>query len=111
MLKGFDVKMIYYDYHRLNTVEEFVLGARYTILYRLVEQSNIITITPPLIPQTDGMFNRDLLFRMKKGADHRLAMARTPSVDHDTSIYIHEKVISIGLCKKYFAPCTLHQAY
>lgn len=55
-------------YHRLNTVEEFVLGARYTILDRLVEQSDIITINTPLTPQTDGTFNRDLFFRMKKGA-------------------------------------------
>ena len=67
-LKAFDVKMIYYDYHRLSTVEEFALGARYANLDQLVEQSDIITINTPLTPETDGMFNRDLLFRMKKGA-------------------------------------------
>jgi formate dehydrogenase len=62
------VKIIYYDYHRLSTVEEFVLGVRYAMLDRLVEGCDIITINTPLTPQTDGMFNRDLLFRMKKGA-------------------------------------------
>ena len=67
-LKGFDVEMIYYDYHRLSTVEEFVLGARYSMLDRLVEECDVITINTPLTPQTDGLFNRELLFRMKKGA-------------------------------------------
>ncbi|AIF84253.1 D-isomer specific 2-hydroxyacid dehydrogenase family protein [Candidatus Nitrososphaera evergladensis SR1] len=67
-LKAFDVKMIYYDYYHLSTVEEHVLGTRYVILDQLVEQSDIITINAPLTPQTDGLFNRDLLFRMKKGA-------------------------------------------
>ncbi|MGA9151576.1 MAG: NAD-dependent formate dehydrogenase [Candidatus Nitrosopolaris sp.] len=66
-LKAFNVKMIYYDYHRLSTAEEFVFGACYATLERLVEQSDIITINTPLTPQTDNMFNRDLLFRMKKG--------------------------------------------
>jgi len=60
--------MIYYDYHRLSTVEEFALGARYANLDQLVEQSDIITINTPLTPETDGMFNRGLLFHMKKGA-------------------------------------------
>ena len=49
-------------------VEEFVLGVRYTPLEELIEKSDIITINTPLTPETDGMFNRDLLFRMKKGA-------------------------------------------
>lgn len=89
-LKPFDVKMIYYDYHRLNTVEEFVLGARYAILDRLVEQSDIITINTPLTPQTDGMFNRDLLFRMKKGA-YLINTARGRIVDTASLVQALEK--------------------
>ena len=34
----------------------------------LVEQSDVITINTPLTPETDGMFDRNLIFRMKKGA-------------------------------------------
>jgi len=89
-LKAFDVKMIYYDYHRLNTVEEFVLEARYTILDRLVEQSDIITINTPLTPQTDGMFNHDLLFRMKKGA-YLINTARGRIVDTLSLVQALEK--------------------
>lgn len=67
-LKAFDVMMLYYNIPRLSTVEEAVLGAHYAPLEQLVEQSDIITINTPLTPQTDTMFNRDLLFNMKKGA-------------------------------------------
>jgi formate dehydrogenase len=74
----------------LNTVEEFVLGARYTILDRLVEQSDIITINTPLTPQTDGMFNRDLLFRMKQGA-YLINTARGRIVDTLSLVQALEK--------------------
>lgn len=67
-LKAFDINLLYYNNFRLSTVEEFVLGVRYTPLEELIEKSDIITINTPLTPETDGMFNRDLLFRMKKGA-------------------------------------------
>lgn len=67
-LKAFDVTILYYDNRRLSTVEEQVLGIRYSPLEQLVEQSDVITINTPLTPETDGLFNRELLFRMKKGA-------------------------------------------
>jgi formate dehydrogenase len=89
-LKAFDVKMIYYDYHHLSTVEEHVLGTRYVILDQLVEQSDIITINSPLTPQTDGLFNRDLLFRMKKGA-YLVNCARGKIVDTNSLVEALEK--------------------
>ena len=67
-LKAFNVKMLYYDQFPLRTVEEQVLGARFTSMEQLVEQSDVITINTPLTPETDGMFDRNLIFRMKKGA-------------------------------------------
>lgn len=66
-LKAFAVKIIYCDYRRLSTVEEFVLGADYATYDRLLEKSDVITTNTPLTPQTKGMFSRDVLFRMKKG--------------------------------------------
>jgi formate dehydrogenase len=67
-LKPFNVKMLYYDQFPLRTVEEHVLGARFASKEQLVEQSDVITINTPLTPETDGMFDRNLIFRMKKGA-------------------------------------------
>jgi lactate dehydrogenase-like 2-hydroxyacid dehydrogenase len=60
--------MLYYDQFPLRTVEEQVLGARFTSREQLVEQSDVITINTPLTPETDGMFDRNLIFSMKKGA-------------------------------------------
>ena len=51
----------------MSSVEELVLGARYAVLDRLAEQSDVISINASLKPQSDGMFDRDLLFGMKKG--------------------------------------------
>jgi formate dehydrogenase len=67
-LRPFDVKVLYYDFRRLSTVEEEVLGIRYATLDRLVPQCDVITIHCPLTPETDGLFDRERLFRMKKGA-------------------------------------------
>jgi formate dehydrogenase len=67
-LRPFDVTALYYDEHRLSTVEEVFLGARYVPFDELVESCDVISINTPLTPKTDGLFNRDILFRMKKGA-------------------------------------------
>jgi formate dehydrogenase len=67
-LKAFDVNMLYYNNVRLSTAEEFVLGVHYTPLEELIQKSDVITINTPLTPETDGMFDHDLLFKMKKGA-------------------------------------------
>ncbi len=42
-LKAFDINLLYYNNFRLSTVEEFVLGVRYTPLEELIEKSDIIT--------------------------------------------------------------------
>lgn len=67
-LRPFDVRVLYYDFRRLTTVEEEVLGIRYAVLDQLIPQCDVITIHCPLTPDTDGLFNRDRLFAMKKGA-------------------------------------------
>ena len=67
-LKAFDVKMLYYDQFPLRTVEEHVLGARFASKEQLVERSDVITINTPLTPETECMFDRNLIFSMKKGA-------------------------------------------
>lgn len=67
-LRPFDVTVLYYDYRRLSTVEEQVLGIRFALLDDLIPQCDVITIHCPLTPETDGLFNRERLFRMKKGA-------------------------------------------
>ena len=67
-LRPFDVRLLYYDFHRLSTVEEAALGVRYATLDRLLPQCDVITIHCPLTPETDGLFGRERLDRMKRGA-------------------------------------------
>ena len=67
-LRPFDVTVLYHDNRRLSTVEETVLGVHYAPFSELIRRCDVISINTPLTPETDGLFNRDVLFRMKKGA-------------------------------------------
>ena len=67
-LKPFDVRTSYFDYRRLTTSEEQTLGARYSQLLPMVRESDVVSINIPLTPATQGLFNRELLYSMRKGA-------------------------------------------
>jgi formate dehydrogenase len=67
-LKPFDVDLVYYDNYRMSTADEVVCGANYLPLDQLVRTCDVISINCPLTPETDGLFDRDRLFSMKKGS-------------------------------------------
>lgn len=67
-LKPFDVKMYYYKRSRLSNVEEAVCGFRYTRLDDMLAHCDVIVVEAPLTPETEGLFDREVLFSMKKGA-------------------------------------------
>ena len=89
-LKPFDVKMYYFDLRHLSTTEEQALGARYMSLDSLTQQCDVITIHISLTPQTAGLFNRERLFSMKKGA-YLVNTARGRIVDTDALVEVMEK--------------------
>jgi formate dehydrogenase len=74
-LKPFDVRTLYYDFRRLSTVEEELLGIRYALLDQMLPECDVVTIHCPLTPDTDGLFGRERLLRMKTGA-HLVNTAR-----------------------------------
>ena len=84
-LKPFDVQMRYFDYRRLTPPEEIVLGARYQGLQALVAESDVVSINIPLTPATQGLFDRELLSSMKKGA-YLVNTARGRIVDTDALV-------------------------
>ena len=84
-LKPFDVKMYYYDLRRLSTAEEQLLGARYMTLDSIIQRCDVITIHISLTPQTAGLFNRERLYCMKKGA-YLVNTARGRIVDTDALV-------------------------
>jgi len=68
-LKPFDVELHYTDYQRLSPEQEAELGVKYhKSVEDMVPHLDIVTINAPLHPQTEGLFNYDLLKKCKKGA-------------------------------------------
>jgi glyoxylate reductase len=63
---GFDMKIIYYNRHRVPEVE--ALGARYVDLETLFRESDILTIHTPLTPETQNLVNESRLRLMKRTA-------------------------------------------
>ena len=88
-LKPFDVDMYYFDYRRLTTSEEQVLGARYMALEPLVARCDVVSINVPLTPTTDGLFDSRLLGSMKRGA-YLVNTARGRIVDTNALVEIME---------------------
>ena len=89
-LKPFDVHLYYYDFRRLSTAEEQILGARYMPLDSLIPRCDVISINIPLTPQTDGLFNRERLYSMKKGA-YLVNTARGRIVSTDALVEVLEQ--------------------
>jgi formate dehydrogenase len=88
-LKPFDVNTCYFDYRRLTTAEEQVLGARYQKLDALIPQCDVISINIPLTPRTQGMFNLERLRSMKRGA-YLVNTARGRIVDTGALVEVME---------------------
>src|SRR5207244_13061320 len=68
-LKPFDVKLYYTDRHRLPTEVEAELGLTFhDTAESLVRVCDVVTINAPLHPETENLFNDELIGKMKRGA-------------------------------------------
>lgn len=88
-LKPFDVHTYYFDSRRLTTAEEQVLGPRYSGFNALVSSADVLSINMPLTPATQELFNRELLYSMKKGA-YLVNTARGRIVETDALVEVME---------------------
>ena len=68
-LKPFDCKeLLYYDYQPLNPEVEKEIGCRRVdTLEEMLAQCDVVTINCPLHEKTKGLFNKELISKMKKG--------------------------------------------
>jgi len=68
-LRAFDCKeLLYFDYQPLSAEIEKEIGCRRVeSLEDMLAQCDVVTINCPLHEKTRGMFNKDLLSKMKKG--------------------------------------------
>ncbi len=68
-LKPFDVKLHYTDRHRLpGTVEQELNLTYHPNVESMVRVCDVVTINCPLYPETEHLFNEQLISKMKRGA-------------------------------------------
>jgi formate dehydrogenase len=85
-LKPFDVHLHYTDRHRLPADVEAELGLTWHASARdMVPHCDIVTVNAPLHPETQGMFNDELIATMKRGA-YLINTARGLIADRDAIV-------------------------
>ncbi|MCX5094199.1 NAD-dependent formate dehydrogenase [Streptomyces sp. NBC_00365] len=85
-LKPFDVKLHYYDVHRLpKEVEEELELTWHPDARSLASSVDVLSIHTPLHPQTQNLFDDDLIGAMKRGA-YIVNTARALIVDRDAVV-------------------------
>src|SRR5256714_690183 len=82
-LKPFEVGLHYTDRHRLPEAVETELGVTFhPAVEPLVAACDVVTVNAPLHPETEHMFNDELIDRMKRGA-YLVNTARGKICDRD----------------------------
>ena len=85
-LKPFEVGLHYTDRHRLPQETEKELGVTFhPSVESLVEVCDVVTINAPLHPETEHLFNDELIGRMKRGA-YLVNTARGKICDRDAVV-------------------------
>ena len=68
-LKPFDVKLHYFDQHRLSAeIEEELQLTYHESVESMVKVCDVVTINCPLHPKTEHLFNKELIATMKRGS-------------------------------------------
>jgi formate dehydrogenase len=85
-LKPFDMRLHYTDRHRLPADVERELGATFHPDARsMVPHCDVVTINAPLHPETEGLFDAEMLAAMKSGT-YLVNTARGKIVDRDAVV-------------------------
>ena len=85
-LKPFDVGLHYFDRHRLPAEVEQELGVtHHDSVESLVSVCDVVTINAPLHPETEDLFDEQLLAQMKRGA-YLINTARGKIVNRDAVV-------------------------
>jgi formate dehydrogenase len=85
-LKPFDVKLHYIDRHRLaDSVEQELNLIFHPTVESLVRVCDVVTINAPLHPETEHLFNDELIGKMKRGA-YLVNTARGRICDRDAMV-------------------------
>lgn len=99
-VKGFDMKILYYD---VNRNEEFEKGfnAVYLPLDDLLKQSDFVSIHVPLLPTTQHLINAEKLKLMKSTA-YLINTSRGPVIDEAALAYVLKNKVIRGAALDVF---------
>ena len=67
-LRGFEVRVIYFDSSRASADVETALGAQWVPLAELLAESDILSLHAPFVPETAKIINVEAIAAMKTGA-------------------------------------------
>lgn len=85
-LKPFDVGLHYMDRHRLPPEKEAELGAiHHETVESMIEVCDVVTINCPLHPETENLFDAEMIARMKRGS-YLINTARGKICDRDAVV-------------------------
>jgi formate dehydrogenase len=85
-MKAFDVGLHYTDRHRLPSEVEEELGVTFhETTEEMVGECDVVTINAPLHPETENLFDEQMLSRMKRGA-YLINTARGKICDRDAIV-------------------------
>ena len=85
-LKPFDMKLHYFDRHRLPAKVEQELGVTWhDSVEDMIAQCDVVTINCPLHPETENLFDAAMIGKMKRGA-YLVNTARGKIVDRDAVV-------------------------
>jgi len=85
-MKPFDVGLHYTDRHRLPSEVEEELGLTFhETTEEMVGECDVVTINAPLHPETENLFDEEMLSRMKRGA-YLINTARGKICDRDAIV-------------------------
>jgi formate dehydrogenase len=89
-LKPFEVGLHYTDRHRLPEALELEMGLTFhDSVESLVEACDVVTINAPLYPETENLFDAELLARMKRGS-YLINTARAKICNRDAVVAASE---------------------
>lgn len=78
--QGFNMRVLYYNRHQLESAQEDALGATYVSFDTLLADSDFVSVHVPLTDETKHLFNREAFKRMRSSAVI-INTARGPVID------------------------------
>jgi len=99
--KSFEMKIIYHNRQPISKSREQILGVKYVSFMELIKESDIISIHIPYKKETDKLFNKKILHKMKK-TSFLINTARGKIINESDLIYALKNKLIAGAALDVF---------